>query len=813
MFNKNKKPFIPPQNKPLEVKPMNRMMIPEIIPQIIPMEDNLNFNFTPFTINEPTQQFINENIQAPPSFTYQAPITSPQPSLNFNVIPETNFNEFTTYFSSNGGGGTGFTGPTGSIGPTGPTNGPTGSTGATGPTGNSGTGSTGPTGSAGTGSTGPTGNSGTGSTGPTGPTGPTGNAGTGSTGPTGLTGSIGPTGATGFTGPAGTASDTGATGTTGPTGPTGLTGPTGNTGATGPTGAKGDTGSSGTGFTGPTGPVGTPLNSVNILNGLTGTITINGSNNISVNTAGQIISVDAPTLGLPNDEGIQTAWGTANTALLNADTAQNTAIAAQLTATTAQATAVAAGAAAAAAAATAGIALSQSGVTSVNTKIGAVQIVAGTNVSVDNSGEFIVINNTSSSDVDSVNSKTGAVQIVAGSNISIDNSGPNIVINNTSIISTPTEISQGGSSVAVDIGGNVNTLLNSTANYSVSDGVKELITYNQPTNRLYLGNGQLEIYWNDSVSLKSGSQLSLIDLYNDGKALFLINDTFGISGQVLVSDGFNTSWGYSNQISNAGSSVIVDNGGNIGISLNSTANYNVINGLISLIDFEQITNLLTLGSDQIEITVQDKTVISSTNHLSQIDLNQDGTVIFRANNSVGTAGQVLTSDGTNTSWQNVPAGGTAIQATYYKSVAQDLISGNNDITFDLTGAWNNDGGYITHTSGSTNFIVVQTGLYQLEFIASILLNNGTWSATVSRGVFIDITRPSIAEQSVISNTSLQAIGNYSTQTTATFYLIVGDIINLRINNPYTLGTPTPPQAQGLQNTFDLNTFFTWRFIN
>jgi hypothetical protein len=174
--------------------------------------------------------------------------------------------------------------------------------------------------------------------------------------------------------------------------------------------------------------------------------------------------------------------------------------------------------------------------------------------------------------------------------------------------------------------------------------------------------------------------------------------------------------------------------------------------------------------------------------------------------SVGTAGSVITI-------ANSSPASTVYQATYYKSASQNLVSGNTDMTFDLTGSWNNTGGYITHTNGTTDFTVVQAGLYQLELNVSVLINNGTWSATVSRGIFIDITRPSIAEQSIISNTSLQATANYAVQSSATFHLNVGDVINCRVNNPYTLGIPTPPQAQGLTNTFDLNTFFTWRFIS
>jgi hypothetical protein len=160
-----------------------------------------------------------------------------------------------------------------------------------------------------------------------------------------------------------------------------------------------------------------------------------------------------------------------------------------------------------------------------------------------------------------------------------------------------------------------------------------------------------------------------------------------------------------------------------------------------------------------------------------------------------------------------PLAPTVKQATYYNSVSQNLTSVNTDLTFDSTGAWNNAGGYITHTNGTVAFTVVQAGLYQLEFNAQILVNNGTWSATVSRGIFIDITRSPTAEQAVIGNTALQAVANYNVLTSASFYLVAGDVINCRVNNPYTLGTPTPPQASGLTNTIDLNTFFSWRFIS
>lgn len=159
-----------------------------------------------------------------------------------------------------------------------------------------------------------------------------------------------------------------------------------------------------------------------------------------------------------------------------------------------------------------------------------------------------------------------------------------------------------------------------------------------------------------------------------------------------------------------------------------------------------------------------------------------------------------------------PAGATGAappvyQATYYKSVAQTLISGNTDLTFDGTGAWNNTGGYVTQTS-PTAFTIVQTGLYQLEFNATVLANAATWTTTSNKSVGIDITKGS--ELSVIINTCLQASAqNYAQSVNATYYLEAGDVINLRVGNTFSGGPPTVVAING----FDLNTFFTWRFIS
>jgi hypothetical protein len=155
---------------------------------------------------------------------------------------------------------------------------------------------------------------------------------------------------------------------------------------------------------------------------------------------------------------------------------------------------------------------------------------------------------------------------------------------------------------------------------------------------------------------------------------------------------------------------------------------------------------------------------------------------------------------------------TVRQGTYYKSAVQNLTSGSTDITYDLEGAWNNIGGYISHSAGTADFTVNQAGLYQLEFNATTLINGGTWTATTNKSCSIDITRVSIAEQTVIVNSCVVAPQSYGASVSGTVYLQVGDIINLRLGNTFTF-VGTPPQAQCVQNTFDLNTFFTWRFIS
>lgn len=146
---------------------------------------------------------------------------------------------------------------------------------------------------------------------------------------------------------------------------------------------------------------------------------------------------------------------------------------------------------------------------------------------------------------------------------------------------------------------------------------------------------------------------------------------------------------------------------------------------------------------------------------------------------------------------------------YYKSANQNLVSGSTDITFDLTQSWNNPGGYISHTNGTSVFTVNQPGLYQLEFNLTVNANSATWNVGTNKVISIDITRIGIAEVVAFGQANNTATTtSYIQSTSATFYLNIGDIINCRCQNNYATATPNAAGAIG----FDLNTWFTWKYI-
>jgi len=147
-------------------------------------------------------------------------------------------------------------------------------------------------------------------------------------------------------------------------------------------------------------------------------------------------------------------------------------------------------------------------------------------------------------------------------------------------------------------------------------------------------------------------------------------------------------------------------------------------------------------------------------------------------------------------------------AQYYNSAAQNLTSGNTNISFDSTQAWNNVGGKITHTNGTTTFTVASAGIYQLEFKSVISVTGTTLSTTTNRNIAVDVTRGGNSSE-IQTSASTVAGQAYAQSVSGTLQLLVGDVITLRLACVF---TGTAPQALGVQNVFDYNTAFTWTFI-
>ena len=179
--------------------------------------------------------------------------------------------------------------------------------------------------------------------------------------------------------------------------------------------------------------------------------------------------------------------------------------------------------------------------------------------------------------------------------------------------------------------------------------------------------------------------------------------------------------------------------------------------------------------------------------------------ITGAVNLTSTAGTVQYSVGGN----NLNIDTPLFIGQYYRGSGEVLASGVDTITFELAQTWTNNPGYITWTTAGGqggNFTVVQPGVYQVEFALTILGAAATWSGQRSANISVlRGTNQSILQQNV---TPLSGQG-YAIQVVGTLRLNAGDVITCVHNGTNTTGLVT---AQGLTNTFDYNTTFTWTFL-
>ena len=697
-------------------------------------------------------------------------------------------------------------------------------------------------GGSGGGTTGPQGP--TGAQGPTGDTGPAGTAtNTGATGPTGpqgftgFTGPTGPQGVTGAQGVAGTATNTGATGPTGPTGPQGDTGQTGPTGPTGPTGQTGPTGSSADASQWATFPavatVSLPNQNLQMTTTIPGTYqSANLNANINIGDTGNTFQ--------PN---FQAYCGTFNVGSLTIPTNTTTVYAgAAIGLNSPVGTFINGGG------------LRVSGVAGVggNVVIGGFGI--GGDLTIDY-GAGIILNNTTGVTLNN----GGAVTTDTGSFISQTTGG--LVLNEGDI----TMGGQGPISGDVSIyGGDITLAQHLGSGTYGALRTNEIISVTFPTNDLII-NGVQSINgdaWPPVLSLNAqtgattltstggsvaitnpvAGQINLevsatgaVTSVNSGTGAITISGIDGVDVVTLGSDitlsaptiaaaQATADTALSDAATASAAAAAAQGTANTALadaaSAQGTANTALANAAAAQLTADSALALAgtadaTANSALALAGVADAAAAAAA-ATAATALAQSGVTAVNAGTgaisiNAGTGISVGTSGSTITITNSSPGSSTVYQATYYKSAPQTLTSGNTDMTFDLTGAWNNTGGYVTHVDGTTTFTVVQTGLYQLEFNAIILANGAAYLTTANRNVAIDITRSPSAEQAIITNSSVMATTqNYGQSVSSTYYLVAGDVINLRVGNTFTGG---PPTAQQSLNTFDLNTFFTWRYIS
>ena len=240
-----------------------------------------------------------------------------------------------------------------------------------------------------------------------------------------------------------------------------------------------------------------------------------------------------------------------------------------------------------------------------------------------------------------------------------------------------------------------------------------------------------------------------------------------------------------------------------------------------------ITNQLSINTSSIttnHVNSQTLTVNQGGSYIPYLSTNlltqgagwpsdSDTNVPLLSTLGISTMGFFMKSPSVNGDYKQIttaPIAPLNLSAQYYKSVLQTMTSGNTDVTFDLTQPWNQTGGCITHTNGTTDFTVAKAGIYQLEFHATVISNGASWTTTTNKAVAINITRSPTAQQTILINTAFIASAtNYGQIATGTIELQVGDVIVCRVGNTFTGG---PAYIQPVQNTFDYNTTFTWRLI-
>jgi hypothetical protein len=141
---------------------------------------------------------------------------------------------------------------------------------------------------------------------------------------------------------------------------------------------------------------------------------------------------------------------------------------------------------------------------------------------------------------------------------------------------------------------------------------------------------------------------------------------------------------------------------------------------------------------------------------------------------------------------------------FYRSVNQNLPTGNNNLIFDTAKPWNSAD--FIQTDPST-FLCSTTGTYQIGINNTVAAATGTWSA-LNKGIFIQQDRGG-AQNVVVNTTSVPNASAYGQSASALIDIDQGDFLRFLTGQTLTGGSTI---SLGVSSIIDYNTFWDYQLL-
>jgi hypothetical protein len=141
---------------------------------------------------------------------------------------------------------------------------------------------------------------------------------------------------------------------------------------------------------------------------------------------------------------------------------------------------------------------------------------------------------------------------------------------------------------------------------------------------------------------------------------------------------------------------------------------------------------------------------------------------------------------------------------FYRSVNQNLPTGNNNLIFDTAKPWNSAD--FIQTNPST-FLCSTTGTYQIGINNTVVSATGTWTA-LNKSIFIQQDRGG-AQNVVVNSTSIPNATAYGQSASAVIDIDQGDFLRFLTGQTLTGGSTI---SLGVSSIIDLNSFWDYQLL-